>query len=119
MSNPVIIIHGTKWCGACKHLLSGNRYEKMVNLIKELNPEAEIKIIYHEGFRELNQKEEYPRIDYLPSFPMVMITTKDNCTSRGNMNKVKINGYKYKDGKLVRQSERSLASLDQFLRSNL
>lgn len=119
MSNPVVIIHGTKWCGACKQMLSGKRFDELVSLIKSLNPNAEIKIIYHENFDILNKSEEYPNPGKITAFPMIWITSKDNCHRSGDMNKVKINGYKWDGKKLVRQSEKSLAKLDSFLKHNL
>lgn len=106
-SHPVILIHAATWCGACKHFTGADNMSKLTRLIQSINPSTEVKIIYHNNFKDTNKKEEYPPIDYIPGFPMLMITDSTNCSRSGTMNKVHILGYKWNGKALVRGEDES------------
>lgn len=119
MSSPVIIIHAAHFCGACKALTTGKRFADFVQLATSLNRDVQIKIIYHEDFTILNKKEEYPQLNKIPQFPLIMITTKDNCKKTGDMSKVKIHGFNWDGKKLVSKGTKSALDYDSFLRKNM
>lgn len=119
MSNehPVLLIHTAPWCGACKSLLQPNNMSKITKLLKELNPEAEIKIISNKHFNDTNKTDDIPTVNYIPAFPMLMVMNSSNCSRRGSMNNVRIFNHNW-DGNQINKNEKS-ESIEAFLRKNI
>lgn len=93
--HPVLMIHKAPWCGACKSLLSPQNYNRILAVIRSVNPDTEIKVISHEDYQKTNKVENYPHVNYIQGFPSLMITTSSNCHKGGTYSKVHILDGKY------------------------
>lgn len=99
-SYPVVLIHTAPFCPFCKEFLSPPKLSAFTKLIHDINPRAQIKVVSHEYYNKTNKEEQYPPFDYIPRFPMIMVTDSSNCHRKGTMDKVKILGHKW-DGKAI------------------
>jgi len=113
-SHPIVLIHAAPWCGGCKQLLAPPNLAKLTKLIHELNPTAEIKVVYHEHYGKTNKVDEYPPFDYIPGFPTLMITDSTNCNRKGTMDKVKIRGARWNGKTIVKTQDEPI---ETFLRN--
>lgn len=114
---PVLIIHTAPWCSACKQLIQPNNLAKITKLLKELNPDAEIKIVSNSNFDNPNKTDNVPSVNYFPVFPMLMVTNSLNCNRKGSMNKVKILNHNWDGTKLVKSEKQE--SIEAFLRRTI
>jgi len=119
MTQPYLLIHTAPWCGACKSLMAPSTFSKITEIIRGVNPSTQIKIISHENYSKTNKVEEYPPVNCIPGFPMLMITSSDNCNRRGTMDKCKIYNYKWDGSKLVEISKNSKESIKSWLEREL
>ena len=117
-SHPVVMIHAAPWCVSCKKFLSPDNLDKITKHIKTINPNTEIKIIYHKDFKDTNKTEEYPPFNYIPAFPTMMVTSSANCNRKGSISKVEMLGYKWNGNAIVKGTSESMeAFLSRTLRS--
>lgn len=117
--HPVLIIHTAPFCGACKQFLQPNNMAKLTKLVKELNPNAEIKIVSNENWSNTNKTDDVPTVNYIPAFPMLMLTTSSNCNRRGNMNDVMILNHYWNGSQIIPVKNTELESIESFLRRNM
>lgn len=119
MSNehPILLIHTAPWCGGCKNLLQPNNMSKITKILKELNPNTEVKIVSNQHWNDTNKTDDIPTVNYIPTFPMLMLMNSSNCNRSGTMNEVRIYNHNWNGSSIVKNEKEE--SIEAFLRKNV
>ena len=114
--STVLMIHTVKGCSACNDLKSPANFTRLKNLVLQLDPKADIRIIEHDRWGVMEGQENYPNLGKIIFAPTLMLTSSYNFRGDGDPNKVFVYNAKYKPSTRSLERVSSQKSLEEWLK---